>query len=578
MRLCILINTHIIWKDILRRAFGDVLSPTITTPKDFQPSQQYDHIIVVGEPNSIGENIILNYVTKNNVYLYYMGYSSSICNTTKYLKYNGIFLFQEPYERSVNLKLQELQRYLGTSKVHIISNPIYLYDHKPITQRVTYRYGLLTDKLDENQLLSLTSITELHIGVLIPDEYDRIEEYCENRGMNNVKVYICDTLDSFHYAFNTCERIICEPEYIPLCESCKLMVMDSDITTYEITRLKNISVNRSMDYRTLLLTLSNNIDMYTNLTLSQTLEGQYRTFHTKESQGKKIKTTYPPFAHLSTEGGISVISNLVDLFITNQDISLTYSNIPIDYPWIGVLNSYSKDLFSNVWLLGSLKTCMGFIAYSKQVHDEVTSILKLSNLGIYSSIPVEIMFPSIPTYKHVHSRKNKLVSVGGNITSIFSYNRLPGYDKYYYGFTLPPLIPTKDDPVSDSILLEYPGVVYNTLEPEKSHVRDDKFWKLYKDLSTCKHTTTFHDADVLFTIIHEDEHYSFILVYSIIHCIPIIVNRTKLTVEYLGDNYPLFSDTSAQETSVGYAREHLRSLELPYPLRLENTTLYSRLY
>lgn len=570
---------HVIWKDIMKKVFAPYteLEVDIINAKDLT-NKPYDHIIVLGNPNSISENIILNYVSRNSTYLYYMGYANSICNTAKYLKYNGVFVFQESYNRSTNLKLMELQRYLGTNKIHLISNPIYLHDFQPITNRVTYRYGLLTDRLDENQILSMSSITELYIGVLDPDEYDKIDEYCETRGMNNTKVYIVDTLDSFHSTFNTCERMICDDEYVPLCESCKLMTITSDITTYEIERLKKISMNRSSDFRTLLLTLSNNIDRYTDLTLSQSLDGDYRTYHTNELKGKKINTSYGPFCHLSIEGGVHVIHDLLDLFNKNQDISLTYSKIPIDYPWIGILNQYSPDLFTNIWFQSSLKSCMGFIAYSPHVMDEVKNKLDTSFLGIYSNIHVEVMFPSIPTYKHISKHHNKLIAVGGNITSIFSFNRLQGYDKYYYGFTLPDIIPTKGNEISDLISMQYPSITYYTKEPEKSPVRDEKFWKLHKDISSCKYTNTFNNADVLFTNIQDNEHYSFILIYAIIHCIPLIINKTKLSVSLLGESYPLFYDSSNLICNINQAREYLKTLELPYPIRFEDTTLYSKLF
>lgn len=510
-----------------------------------------------------------------------MGYANSICNTAKYLKYNGVFIFQESYNRSFNLKLMELQRYLGTSKVHVISNPIYIHDFPPITNRVTYRYGLVTDRLDENQILSMSSITELYIGVLDPKEYDKIDEYCDMRGMQNVKIFIVDTLDSFHSTFNTCERMICDGPmdiYIPLCESCRLMTSNSDITTYEIERLKKISQNRSTDFRTLLLTLSNNLDRYTDLTLSQTLDGDYKTYHSNASKGKKINTTYGPFSHLSIEGGVHVLYDLVDLFDKNQEMSLTYSKIPIDYPWIGILNQYNISLFTNVWFQSSLKTCMGFITYSPHVTDEVRNKIQTSFLGIYSSIVIETMFPSIPTYKHISKHHNKLISVGGNISSIFSFNRLQGYDKYYYGFSLPDIIPTKGNDVSDILSLQYPNIVYHVNEPEKSPVRDDKFWKIHKEISSCKHTDTFNNADVLYTNIHEDEHYSFILIYAIIHCIPIIINKTKLSVSLLGESYPLYYCSSNLICNVNQAREYLKTLELQYPVRLEDTILYSKLY
>lgn len=570
---------HLIWRDIMKKVFSPYtdIEVDIIIPKELG-NKLYEHIIVLGNPNSVCENIILNYISRNSTYLYYMGYSNSICNTAKYLKYNSIFLFQESYNRSINLKLMELQRYLGTSKIHVISNPIYLHDFQPITNRVTYRYGLLTDRLDENQILSMSSITELYVGVLDSEEYDKIDEYCELRGMTNVKIYICDTLDSFHQIFNTCERMICDDEYIPLCESCKLMTIESDITTYEIDRLKNISKNRSADFRTLLLTLANNIDRYTSLTLSQSLEGDYKIYHTNELKGKKINTTYGPFAHLSIEGGVHLIHDLIDLFIKNQDISLTYSKIPIDYPWVGVLNQYSIDLFSNVWFQGSLKTCMGLIVYSPHVADEVREKLDTSFLGIYASIHVETMFPSIPTYKHISKHHNKLISVGGNITSIFSFNRLQGYDKFYYGFTLPNIIPTQGNEVSDLLTIQYPSTTYYTKEPERSPVRDEKFWKMHKDIMSCKAIDTFNDADVLFTNIQDNEHYSFILIYAIIHCIPIIINKTKLSLSLLGDSYPLFYCSSNLICNINQAREYLKVLALPYPIRLEDTTLYSKLF
>lgn len=582
MRVCIIINLHIIWKDIIKNAFMSCsdIQVDIIFAKELT-NKPYDHMIVLGNPDNIAENLILNYISRNSTYLYYMGYVNSICNTAKYLKYNDVFIFQESYNRSFNLKIMELQRYLGTSKVHVISNPIYLYDFPPITNRVTYRYGLVTDRLDENQILSLSSITEIYIGVLNHEVYDKIDEYCDNRGMNNVKVYIVDTLDSFHNTFNTCERMICEDDmeiYIPLCEACKLMLLNSDITTYEIERLKKISQNRSTDFRTLLLTLSNNIDRYTDLTLSQTLEGEYKTYHTNALQGKKINTTYGPYSHLSIEGGVNVIHDLVDLFDKNQDISLTYSKIPIDYPWIGILNQYNIDLFTNVWFQSSLKTCMGFITYSPNIRDEVKNKLETSFLGIYSTIHVETMFPSIPTYKHISKHHNKLVAVGGNIGSIFSFNRLQGYDKFYYGFTLPNIIPTKGSYISDIISMQYPNTVYYVKEPEKSPVRDEKFWKMHKDIISCKPIDTFCTADVLYTNITEDEHYSFILIYAIIHCIPIIINKTNLSVSLLGDSYPLYYDSSNIICNINQAREYLKTLELTYPIRLEDTVLYSKLY
>lgn len=573
---------HIIWKDIMKNAFSSCsdVDIDIILAKDLT-NKPYEHIIVVGNPNSIEENIILNYVSRNNTYLYYMGYSNSICNTSKYLKYNDIFIFQEPYNRSNNLKIMELQRYLGTKKVHIISNPIYLYNFKPITNRVTYRYGLITDRLDENELLSMSSITELYIGVLDHEVYDKIDEYCENRGMNNTKIFIVDTLDSFYSTFNTCDRMICQDDmyiYVPLCENCKLMTLESDITTYELERLKNISQNRSTDFRTLLITLSNNIERYTDLTLSQTLEGEYKEYHTNETKGKKIQTSYGPFSHLSTEGGVHALHDLVDIFCKNKDISLTYSKIPIDYPWIGILNQYSIELFNNVWFQCSLKTCMGFVTYSTYVTDEVKNKLSTSFLGIYSSIHVETMFPSIPTYKHISKHHNKLIAVGGNISSIFSFNRLQGYDKFYYGFTLPDIIPTKDNEVSDIISMQYPSTIYYTKEPEKSPVRDEKFWKMHKDIVSCKPINTFNNADVLYTNIADDEHYSFILVYAIIHCIPIIINKTKLSISLLGDSYPLYYCSSNLICNINQAREYLKTLELQYPINLEDTTLYSKLF
>lgn len=582
MRVCIINNMHIIWKDIIKNAFSTCIDIEIDIlyAKDLT-NKHYNHIIVLGNPDSNGENIILNYMARNSTYLYYMGYCNSICNTCKYLKYNGVFIFQEPYNRSYNLKIMELQRYLGTSKVHVISNPCYFYDFPPITNRVTYRYGMITDKLDENEILSMSSLTELYIGVLDPNIYDVIDQYCEQRGMNNVKVFIIDTLDSFHSTFNTCERMICEDEmniYIPLCENCRLMVLNTDITTYDLDRLKKVSQNRSTDFRTLLLTLSNNIERYTDLTLSQTLEGEYKTYHCDELRGKKINTTYGPYSHLSVEGGVHVLYDLVDLFMKNEDISLTYSKIPIDYPWIGILNQYTMDIFTNNWFQVSLKTCMGFITYSKHVRDEVKNRLETSFLGIYSSIHIETMFPSIPTYKHISKHHNKLVAVGGNITSIFSFNRLQGYDKFYYGFKLPDIIPTKGNDISDIISMQYPNTVYYVKEPEKSPVRDEKFWKMHKDIISCKPIDTFSTADVLYTNIHDDEYYSFILIYAIIHCIPIIINKTKLSLELLGESYPLYYESSNLICNVNQAREYLKTLELQYPMRLEDTVLYTKLY
>jgi len=568
-----------IWKDIIKNAFGSCCNIILDVicPEEIS-NKPYEHMIILGIPSSNAENIILNYCSRNNVCLYYMGYCNTIVNVNKFLKYNRVYVFQEHYDKTTGLQLMEIQRHLGTDKVNVISNPIYSYMSPNITKRVTYRYGILLDTLDEGELLKLSNVTEIYIGVLDHNIYDMVEQYCNNRGLN-ASVYIIDTMDSFHAAFNTCERVVCHDYYIPLCEICNIIPIDKELESYRLERTKNIAKNRCIDWNTILVGFANNIDRYTDVTLSEILEGDYKKYHKEQCQGKKIFTTYGPYSHLSTNGGVKLVNNMVDLFIRNKDCSLTYSDIPINYPWIGIMDQYTEDLFLNTWFQLSLSTCMGFIVHSKLLYDKIKDRLTNYHMELYKNIHVEIIFPSIPTHKHISKHHNKLIAVGGDLSSIFQFNRLEGYNKYYYGFTLPDVIVAKNDEISDMFILNYGSIVYNVKEPQNSPVKNEIFWKLHKDITSASHTVSYHDADVLFTKIPQDEIIPpFILIYAIIHCIPVIVNRTKLTLEYLGDQYPLYSDTSNLIGNINNAREYLKVLQVQYPIQLEDTQLYKRLY
>lgn len=636
MNLCAVINGSELLMDIIRKSFSRIgIIDVEYCVASSMPKEAHRSIAIIGEPNSIQENYILNYELKYNPLMYYIGPIGGIVSYSKLISYTDVLVYDT---ENKNEELKELQRTLGTSKVHYIPNPVYSLELPPRTKQLGYVYGLLkydvVSEEDYLELFELSARVTVKLGLLCNGHVGQIQDYVCDKGLP-VEIRIIYNVDEYYRYFCDIDRIQQPDEYhaLGLIANIPSFSEADALISWKERRNQLLSVYHSLELGKIPLIINNgkshkctayhyakslNIDelnsMHQQLSEAESIEladqsmryekyGQIDSFITTDhvayhKERTKINTIYECFAHLSMDGGVKLIHNLHSMFVVNYKCNLLYANIPVDYPWIALfdMNTIEVDeVFASQWFQKSLVTCVGFLTFSNLSVSYLQH--KYDTIGVksfFEKFTISAMMYPAMYHKHYRKHANKLCYVyedGTNPFSLFKYVN-NDYHKMYYGMTLPEEI-TIDDTNSNisweqgckkHINTIYPNInsfTFNVTDPVKAGntLTNERvksaFWDIFRCIKSCSKTDQYKDADVYITELNPETLHSPIIAYCIHHCIPIIVNLCPLAIEYLGENYPLFDGINLEANSITKAVTYLMEMRLHIPETIIETELYS---
>jgi hypothetical protein len=591
----IIVNGPPLFVDIFRRAF-----PNLDVGSEI-PKEAYKNILVAMEPNPVQENSILNYASKNCSNLFYLGPNPS--NYIKLAKYREVMVYDVTYEQ-----LRELQMTLG--KVHMVANPAVYLEFPNRTKHQIHVYGVLKQgPVDYVELFNLSARVTVKLGLLDADtqQIAELEEYINHKGIP-VTIKIIHTIDEYFKFFNDVDRMLQDPEFQAL--GLASNIPDRELLEYRTYRNVALASKRLYDLSKILLIIDNSEPEGTSYLKAQTLDHtSLQELHTQVSELDSIDladdivhyekyeslnpTSLDPLEHhrsilqskSNLKGSIELISNPYHLFIEKPKLHLFYGKLPIDYPWSGILDLNLRqldELFASSLFQKSLLTCHGFTTYSNLAKEYIMELYaKLTIKSLDPEFQVKALFYPIGMTKHIKVGGKRLVYLyepDTNPYCIYDFNT--SLDKYCYNIALPDTFILDDisNPYSrgcSKILKQrYPNLInfsFNIVDPGQSMDSNypqvkSAYWDLHKAIKSVTPTLEPYNADVYITELDLICTSSKILAYCIIHSIPIIINKCPLSLEYLGNDYPLFSENNITEGSIQLATLYLNLLRPKLPL------------
>jgi hypothetical protein len=636
--VCIVVNGPPLYLDIFKRAFSnlDVYSET--------PKEAYENVIVAMEPNAIQENNILTYASKNFSNLFYLGPNPT--NYVKLAKYREVMVYDVSYSQ-----LRELQITLG--KVHMVANPAIYLDFPPRTKHQVHVYGMLREgDIDYIELFNLSARVTVKLGLLEANAelIAELEEYINHKGIP-VTVKIIHTIDEYFKFFNDVDRIIQEPELDALCLASN--IPNRELLEFRSYRNTVLASKRLYDLNKILLIVDNSNAIPSNYLKVQTLDHKaLQELHSQvtelesqeladdiiqyEKYGTSKVIDMEPLDYHRMHAPTPVIKDIYHLFIEKPKLHLFYGKLPIDYPWIGVLDCNLRqidELFNSSLFQKSLLTCSKLITYSNLAKEYIADLY--NKLGVKSFNPefaIVALFYPIPMTKHIKIGGNRLVYVfepdtnpyciydiatsvdtsaevksfalnaettntSAEVKSFalnaettntsaevksFALNAESNYifQKYQYNVSTPNIFVLNDtsnpwsNGCSKTLKQRYPileNFSFNMNDPSQSMDSNyaqvkSAYWDLHKAIKSVTPISNPYEADVYITELDPICTASKILAYCIIHSVPIIINKCPLSIEYLGEDYPLYSDGKISSQNIQLATLYLGLLRPKLPL------------
>lgn len=611
MNLSIVVNGPPLLVDIIGRTLGPC--------SDTLPADACKHLLVVEEPSSVMENNILNYCVKHGTTLHYLG-TVNPDRIDKLVKYTTIMVYDVKPD-----VLREIQRVAG-SKVHWVENPAYFLTFEQRIRHLNYVYGMLKEDIitedDYMELFDLSARVTVKLGLTVGTHCDKVQEYIMEKGIP-VTVRIITTTAEYFKFFHEVDRVL-QPEcYKAL--GIAANIPDRDITEWGPYRKKTLAQAKIMSLDRIRLLISNGVDNHTDYYKAKSLDneqlsqlstqledvdpilalqvmmkekyGCYRNInidHVQHHRTKcKIETEYAPFKHLSQAGGVKVVHDLYSLFVEHYKANLFYASIPIDYPWIGIIDMTTtqlKQLWDSEWFQQSIPTCMGFITFTNKAKDMVTDLYQRISVKSHYDLIVDTMTFPIMCSWHQRTKGKLVYAIEPATNALCIFQRIyPSYEKYYYGFELPQLIHVNDDwddspagQLKHHIMENYEQeFTFNCTEIQLSTSMNDiakkAYWELYRYVNSCKPIDTISDAEVFITHLEDECLQSPIIDYCLYHHVPIIVNRCPLSIEYLGEDYPLYDIDMLTDELVQDTIDYLMHRKITRYTSLTFTSLYSTL-
>lgn len=635
--LCVIVNGTNLYSNIISRALDYVDIDAVVTDKI--PEEHYDNIIIFGEPNSIQENLIIGYTIKYHPSLYYLGSVNSIKNYCKYNKYINIMLYDVD-EDNYSI-IRDMQLVVGTERCNIVPNPAYSLEFGPRSKHLADVYGLIKNDIvtdeDYTELYNLSARVSVRLGLLKNDNIEKIQAYVYDNGLP-VDIRIIHNIDEYFKYFSVVDRIQQPSEYKGLSLSANIINNDMDAQQWKEYRIGSLSKYHMLDLGKIALIVNNgrinhNTSYYNALNLNtEQLGTMYESLKPIDECMSKQIINYEKYGcmesydidHISYaknksklsyehDGGVKVIKNMYNYFIRDYKAHMFYAHLPVDYPWIGVLDSnetklHIDGLFDSVWFQRSLLSCYGFVTsseYAKKYMYEKYNKINIKSLC--SSFTISTMFPSIRYQKHI-KLGNKITYVYEQCTNPFSifkfFDHTELYQKYYYGFSLPPSVNMDNNIIDDSwstgcrkyVLDIYSGIMsftFNIEDPLQSYTNDKEnifsrnnlihnekvksaYWDINRCINSCRSTDTWDDSDVYITEIDPNALTSPILAYCTYHSIPLIINKCCLSIEYLGEDYPLFNGYISEE-SIANTITYLSKRKIHLPMTITETDIYQKI-
>lgn len=265
-------------------------------------------------------------------------------------------------------------------------------------------------------------------------------------------------------------------------------------------------------------------------------------------------------------------------FIHNPEKSWNYSNV---------------DLINSDFFKGSEKYCLGLFCLSDHHRKYLQTITNIPIYTVYHPSNLNNSFKKFDYSKYLKNENKTIIQVGyfmRRIQSIFQIDTrykksfVPNNERFKRDLALS-ILYDKDRKVYDTRNLK---VTEEVIAVRDDYLKNKKNYNVYEivkydqHLPTESYFETFED-NIGFIDLYDNTANNFIL-ECISNKIPLLINRTKSSEEYLGKNYPLFYtdiseiDDLLRDEIILDAHNYLTNYDFSFlGLDVFNETLYKKL-